>query len=258
MGEGALAPARGRVRAGGETVRLVTGCNEHYYPRMQSYLQSLHQHADFRWQMVAVGFDPHQPWAVTLRPECNPGAPAETESIQHGSFLEVIETDPEEVIVYTDGDFVMQRPMDDDEREFLDLEHGQVVTGYNFGEHCTLFHDAHLLSPFCTDDRLLAVWGDVIQTAQDYNAGFLAMTRQTWGMLHTAYMAAWDRVSWTFRHQARQQWLISYKIAALGFEVKLCPWSIHAHGHGGLKPGMERRDGAIWADGKMALFRHYL
>ena len=60
-----------------------------------------------------------------------------------------------------------------------------------------------------------------------------------------------------FTHMARQQWLISWELAKLGLTVKVCPWSIHAHGHGGLKPGMHYGEGGLWADGKLAAWRHH-
>ena len=234
---------------------LVTGCNETYQRRILPYLDSLGVHADFPFQWVTVGFE--KPGGLYLSPEQNAGAPPETESIQHGSFLQVIDCPPDEVIIYTDGDFSMQRQMDDGERAFLDLADDQVVTGYNFGPQCTLAEDAKIIGPY-RYEALHKEWGEIILTAQDWNAGFLAMNRRTWERLYRAYMADWERACLTFRHQARQQWLIGYEIAALGLDVKICPWSLHAHGHGGLKPGMGHGPGGIWADGKLALFRHYL
>lgn len=235
---------------------LVTGTDERYYPRIVPYLGTLEEFADFTWRVICVGFD--APNGHGIRLDDNAGAPAETKSIQHGSFLTVIDAPDDEVIVYTDGDFVMQRPIDDSERQLLDLADGEVVAGFNFGPQCTLANDARIIGPRYSIAEISNVWGPVIHTAQDYNAGFLAMTRSTWNRLHRAYMDDWDRAGKTFAHQARQQWLISYEIAVLGLTVKLCPWSLHAHGHGGLKPGMYYGADGVYADGKKALFRHYL
>jgi hypothetical protein len=43
----------------------------------------------------------------------------------------------------------------------------------------------------------------------------------------------------------------------LDYDVTIAPWSLHAHGHFGLKPGMNYGPGGLWADGKLALFRHH-
>lgn len=237
---------------------LVTGCNERYLPRIHAYLETLEQYADFPCYLVGVGFLPPvigNMIPVKLTREQNYGAPPETECIQHGSFLNVIDAEPGEVIIYTDGDFAMQRAMDDSERAFLDLKPGEIVAGYNF-DNSTLFNDAHLLGMKVSDKELEWMYGAVIHTHQDWNVGFLAATVETWRELYREYLNGWALVSQVFAHQARQQWLISYITTRM--TVKICPWSIHAHGHGGLKPGMAWGDGGIWADGKLALFRHYL
>lgn len=241
-------------------MRLITGCNESYFPRMTPYLDSLRAYADFDVTLVGVGFQPPSLEGIDtagLTRAQNAGAPPETECIQHGSFLAVVDGPESEVLIYTDGDFAMQRRMDSEERAFLSLADGQVVAGLNFGWHSTLIGDAQILSMRVSDAELIARYGERVHTCQDYNVGFLAMTRATWRRLHAAYMADYPAVCEVFGHQARQQWLISWEIAALDLDVRLCPWSIHAHGHGGLKPGMHYGHGGLWADGKLALFRHH-
>ena len=242
-------------------MKLITGCNEQYISKIQAYLSSLRQFAEFPIYFCTVGFrdkGDKKINAVHLPRSMNAGAPVETESIQHGSFLPIIEAHPAETIIYTDGDFVMQRPMTQNEQEFLTLKDYEVVAGYNFGAHCTLMHDAQIIGRKISNSELLERWGDILLKAQDFNAGFLAMNTKTWQILYTNYMRDWQKACADFAHQARQQWLISYEIATLGFYVKICPWSIHAHGHGGLKPGMERRRDGVYYNGDLALFRHYL
>ena len=242
-------------------MRLVTGCNEHYYPRMVGYLNSLRKYADFPVTLVGVGFTPPAMDGIdviSITRAQNRGAPPETECIQHGSFLPLLDGDNDsEVVIYTDGDFVMQRAMDAGERAFLSVGHGEVVAGYNFGAHSTLRNDAELLGVQIGWDELEKRYGEIIHTAQDYNVGFLAMTRRTWAILYQSYMQDYPPICGVFSHMARQQWLISWEIATLGLAVNLCPWSIHAHGHGGLKPGMYYGNGGLYHDGKLALFRHH-
>lgn len=240
---------------------LVTGCNERYKGRIRPYLHSLYTFAKFTCFYITVGFeDSHEGvCSFTLPASENYGSPKETECIQHGSFLPFFKTLPDsEVIIYTDGDFIMQREMRPEEKDFLKLKKWEVVTGYNFNDDCTLENDAKILGMKCSSVELEDTWGSLIKKNQDWNAGFLAMRKDAWERLYLNYMADWEKVCSTFEHQARQQWLISYEIATLGFDVKVCPWSIHAHGHGGYKPGMERREDGIYVDGTLALFRHFL
>jgi hypothetical protein len=240
---------------------LVTGCNESYQHRMNAYLDTLQAHADFQCYFVGVGFMPirssERVTAVTISREENEGAPARTECIQHGSFLAAVPSKATEVIMYTDGDFLMQRQMDDSERELLKLKKGQVLVGYNGSATETLQVEAARLGQKIVDADMTAKWGDGWQELPIYNVGCVAMTRATWQTLHKVYTDRWQYACDSFTHQARQQWLISWVI---GTQLKplIMPWSLHAHGHFGMKPGMGHGEGGIWADGKLALFRHFI
>ncbi len=240
---------------------LVTGANERYLPRMRPYLDSLERYADFPVKFITVGFKIELPYdrieCIHLPRADNIGAPPQTESIQHGSFLNVIDMPTNEVIIYTDGDFIMQRALDDDERALLALKHNQALTSWNGGPHETLAIEAERLGLKTSYRRLADDWGFLDKHI--YNVGFIAMTVRTWRRLYKSYLQDWERIGEYFEHMARQQWLISYKLAQLGIEVHIAPWSLHAHGHFGLKPGMERRaDGSIYHNGRLAAFRHYL
>ena len=239
---------------------LVTGCNETYQHRLNAYLDTLEHNADFPVYFVGVDFLPARAsakvTAVTISQEQNAGAPPQTECIQHGSFVQVVPGKLSDVIIYTDGDFLMQRGMDDSERALLNLKKGQVAIGYNGSAAETLTKEASRLGQRISDMDMWELWGDWADLPI-YNAGCMAATRATWAALHEAYMARWGDACESFTHQARQQWLISWLIGT-HFKPVILPWSFHAHGHFGMKPGMEWGAGGIWADGKLALFRHYL
>ncbi len=242
-------------------MRLVTGCNERYLPRMQGYLDSLRQYADFPVTFVGVEFTPPEMGVIetiAMTAEQNYGAPPETKCIQHGSFADAIPGDDGEVLIYTDGDFRMQRPLEQDELDLLTLAHGEVVTSWNGGPDETLELEAGRLGLRTSMDELVKTYGKCIKSHKIYNIGFLAMTRGSWIELHGAYLQEWERVSGYFSHMARQQWIVSYLVRQMNYDIKIAPWSLHAHGHFGLKPGMERRGSQIYWNGRLAAFRHYL
>lgn len=241
-------------------MRIITGCNAPYLPRMAGYLDSLRRHATFPVTFIGVGFEPSDIEGIetaTITHEQNAGAPERTECIQHGSFLSVVDGPEDEVLVYTDGDFTMQRKLERDELDLLDLDHFEAVTSWNGGEHETLTLEAGRLGMRSSTYELQNAWRDM-RYMSIYNVGFLAMTRRTWREVYSAYMADWQRVCAAFEHPARQQWLISYEMQRLRLAVKIAPWSLHAHGHFGLKPGMEMRPDGVYHNGRLAAFRHYL
>lgn len=241
------------------TLKLITGCNEKYLNRIQPFLGSLEKHADFPVIFVGVGFKPDGKNGVELTHEQNAGSPYQTQSIQHGSFLQVVDAKPTDVLLMTDGDLFMQRPMNDDEKKLMKLKHGEVCVGWNGGPDETLLIESGRLSPTMAMERMFALWGeDLMRQKPIYNVGCIAMTAKTWQQVYDYYMGRWADAIETFNHQARQQWLISYAIAKIELKVKHMPWSFHAHGHFGLKPGMERRPDGIYVDGEKALFKHFL
>ena len=241
-------------------MRLVTGCNIPYFPRMTGYLDSLRKYADFPVTFVGVEFTPPSMDAIdtiSITAEQNYGAPPETKCIQHGSFASLIPGDDSEALIYTDGDFIMQREMNSIERQLLHLEDFEAVTSWNGGPHETLELEAGRLGMTTSMDELIAAYGRCIKLRKIYNVGFLAMTRISWIELHKAYLREWERVGRYFSHMARQQWLVSYLLKQLDYDITIAPWSLHAHGHFGLKPGMEYGAGGLYHDGKLALFRHH-
>ena len=240
-------------------LKLVTGSDKAYYSRHVPYLDTLRALTDFPVHYIGVGWNPGTIDGIktaTLSDAKNDGAPSQTRCIQHGSFLPVVPARANTVLLYTDGDFTMQRALDDGEKALLDLEHGQAVTSWNGGPHETLAHEADRLGMKQHKHAIEAEWGHFDRAI--YNVGFLAMTKKTWQQVYAHYMARWQKIGEYFDHAARQQWLISWTLADLSIDVKVAPWSLHAHGHFGLKPGMTRGPGGVLVDGKLAAFRHYL
>lgn len=238
-------------------MKLVTGSNASYFPRMHGLFESVRQHGNgIDATYVAVGWPGADVggWnTVAISREDNYGAPPQTECIQHGSFIDVLGADGDEVVLYCDGDMTMQRPIDPDEYKLLVLDYGDVVVGYNGGEHETLITEAHRLGPRVPMASIEEEWG----STPCYNVGCVAMTANTWRFINGAYLHYWDHIGTVFQHQARQQWLLSWLFHSLSLNVKIMPWSFHAHGHHGPKPGMARQNGYITIDGRVALFRHF-
>jgi hypothetical protein len=240
-------------------MKLITACNEGYYRRMSPYLDSLKRHLDIPAVLVTVGFEPefcaidH----VHLTRLQNAGAPYETESPQHGAFLQVIDGPDDETLIFTDGDIVLQRPLSAIEHAQLDYLEGAVTCGWNSGPTETLQVEAARLYPRVTPMELLGRMGETVN-APCYNIGVIAAKRATWQRIYEAYMPLWPVVTQAFGHPARQQWLVNYVIARLGIPVRLMPYSLHANGHYGIPPGVTLADGLAYYQGDMVAFRHKL
>ena len=243
-------------------MRIITAANERYFGPITPYLNSLSLHSRFPVNLVCVGdrlLDYPGITAVQLPRSMNRGAPHETESPQHGAWLQVIDGDPGEVCIFTDGDIIMQRPFADGELDYLaDLDEDTVACGYNSGPGEMLTDEARRLFPRVEMSALARVFGPV-HTIPCYNIGVIAARRSVFQRIYHEYMSWWDLVTDAFGHAARQQWLVCWVMHEIGLKVDITPYSLHANGHYGMPPGCRYgHDNLLYSGEQLVLFRHKL
>lgn len=242
-------------------MQLVTSITHDYQIRAKAYVDSLVRHADFPCHVLGIDFMPTCQGVncISFPTSKNAGAAETSHSTQHGAFVQAFRTaKTDEVFLHTDSDFTMQRPIEADEMALLDLPHNAVLVGYNGGAHETLHTEYNRLGANLNWQAFMAEYGEWIEEKNIFNVGCIAMTKQTWRKVNDYYMERWSTICGQLSHPARQQWLVSYSLHALNLDIRIMPWSFHAHGHFGLKPGMEKRGDGVYHNGRLALFRHYL
>lgn len=241
-------------------MRIITAANERYFARIVPYLDSLNQHVAIPAYLVCIGDKPYRHphiVSVTLARSHNRGAPYETESPQHGAWMQAIDGPDDETCIFTDGDIIAQRPLTKAEFEALDQVQG-VMCGYNSGPDETLAVEGMRLGPRVSMTGLSYIFGDV-HKIPCYNIGVIAAKRRVWRQIYAEYMRQWDIVCEAFTHPARQQWLVCWTFHKLGIPVNIMPYTLHANGHYGMPPGCAYgTDGNVYAGGEMVLFRHKL
>lgn len=241
-------------------MRLITACNAGWFGHILPYLDSLKANADFQATLVTVGFEGSYPGVecVPLTRVQNAGAPIETESPQHGSFLQVLHGDDDELLIFTDGDIILQRPLTLQEHDWLkSIPPGAVSCGWNSGPDETMEVEANRLFPRVTMEQLEGRLGSIARTAPCRNIGVFAARRATYRRIYETYMPLWKIATDAFQHPARQQWLVNYVIAALEIPVVHMGYSFHANGHYGLPPGV-MLNGTAYYNGEIVAFRHRL
>jgi hypothetical protein len=241
-------------------MRIVTASNERYWGKIQPYLDSLRANSQLPATLVCVG-DRHDPFSTiptVLLPRCkNLGAPLETESPQHGSFLQVLDGPADEVLIFTDGDIIMQRPFTEPELAWLDtLPDNTVYAGYNSGPDETLTVEAGRLFPKAPLEQIGRLFG--LMDRPCYNIGVFVARRTTYRAIYDGYMKHWQLACEAFGHMARQQWLVCWTIHKLGINVQVTPYSFHANGHYGMPAGCHYKDGQLFAGEELVLMRHKL
>lgn len=246
--------------------QLITCSNARWLPRVRPYLETLANLSP--WDNVLAGVACRVPSlfledllgvrSVELPPEALAGAPAETQSVQHGSWLPYITGPDDQVVIFTDGDIVLQRRPSDDELAWIaGLPEDVVTCGWNSGPRETLADEGARLFPKVGPAEIVARFG-AVDRAACYNIGVIAARRSTWRKIHALYMRNWPLVSETFGHAARQQWLVCWVLSALDLRVDLMPQTFHTHGCYPLPAGSAFAGGELHFNGTPVLFRHHV
>lgn len=244
------------------SVRLVTHATPNWIENVTPYLESLNSNSPFENWLLVVNGNKDVPYSML--PKVNhavvpqtPGAPEVTHSLQHGSFLPYVPGPDEDVLIYTDGDIVMQRAPSASEYQMVsELPDNAVMVGYNSSPHETLALEASRLMPRIPD--IATVFNpSILSNSKCYNIGVIIAKRSTWRRIHEKYMELYPLAYQVFARQQRQQWLVCYVIALLNIRVQVLPYSFHMHGCFALPPGGSVNGTANY-NGEPVLFRHHL
>jgi hypothetical protein len=181
--------------------------------------------------------------------------------VQHGDFLNSPQfdslTSDDDVIIYTDGDIILQRSLSNEELEFYkSLKDGDVYVGYNASPTDTLFDESNRLNKtdVVSSHFDVSLWPKI----KVYNTGVLVMNKKTWKKLLEKYTDLFPHVEPMFNHYAKQQWLISYIIGMSDvFNVIEMGYNIHNHRHHPSPEGTTQDDnGDVYFKNKKVLFKH--
>ena len=140
-------------------------------------------------------------------------SPNPNSCMQHGGFLSALsflrETD---IIIYTDADIELQRPLSPNEIELLrGFQDDDVGVGYNESKDDRLSLEALRLKPTVAPEELSTRYPG-IDTLLTYNTGVLVANAKTYGRLYDMYNQHWPDFAPVFDHYAKQQWLLSYLV----------------------------------------------
>lgn len=243
---------------------LATGSDNNYLGRIYPYVNSILANSNFDANVLAFLSDDviishDDKLIITNISPAKIQAKNKNNCIQHGEFMYgsyFEQLNEDDVIVFTDGDIILQRPLTDEESvQFRSLKDGDVFVGYNASPSDTLFLESTRLGQLQdTPPELQADWNVV----KIYNTGVLAMNKKTWLKLIDDYVELFPVVDRTFDHYAKQQWLISFIIGTRNYNIVEMPYEIHSHHHYYPEPlgaSTDKNGIASYGD-KVILFKH--
>jgi hypothetical protein len=172
--------------------------------------------------------------------------------MQAGQWLDFWKCDPDDIVIFTDADIVLQRPFTLEEIAWFNrLE--SFGAGINHSEGATLKDE--LPGVYCMDEALTVEKFPNFETRPIYNTGVLAAPRHLLEAVFGVYVELYPSLFECMNHYAAVQWLICYCVGGL---VELMPETLHSHGHFGRKPGVECVDGIWKFNGETIAFAHKL
>ena len=148
--------------------------------------------------------------------------------LQAGHFLDHIPKEAK-TIIFTDADFLMHRPFDQDELTFLkELKEGEISACPNMHPDQMYAEEANVLSP----RKLLEGFDDV----RVFNTGFIACRSETYHNIFNKFQILWDEFDLAFAHYAKIQLCICAAVHKLNIKWIQTPGHLCSHGHWGMQP----------------------
>lgn len=245
-------------------VILSTGSNYNYLSKINPYLHSIEKKSNFDLNILifldndTITLKSDKIKVMRVLPSVVQ-SPNPNGCLQHGEFLraegfdEMVNDD--DIIFFTDGDMWIQRNLTDEEFEWLrNFKDGDVYVGYNASPTDTLYDEGKKLGP--TGELPDAFKVDLTKI-KVYNTGVLAMNKGTWKRLNDEYHKLFPSINTHYRHYAKQQWLLSFIIGTMDFNIIEMGYDIHNHTHYPSPLGTKiDENGVVTYKDKVVLFKH--
>lgn len=214
-------------------IRLATAFTQDY-ARAVPYVESLWLHCNIPFQLLTIPTD-------------MPGYGMPGSIVQAGFFLDHIP--PCRIIVFTDADLIMHRPLENDELAFLSsLKPGQISACYN----------KHPEQRFAEEEKMLYARGTIpgYEDVRVFNTGFVAAPVETYRSVFEKFKELWPVFDATYEHYAKIQLALCTAVHLLGFEWVPTPSHICAHGHFAAAEGIDCHARPPKHNGRVICFDH--
>ena len=241
---------------------LMTGSDEKYINKIKPYLNSIDINSNFDSNFLIYLNEndiklENKIKVLNLLPK-NYKHRNSINCIQHGEFIKAEGFNDligdEDIIVFTDGDMILQRNLNSNEiNKFKNLKYGDVFIGYNQSPKDTLDKEYKRLLP---TGKIPEVFRVDLTKIKCYNSGVIAATKSTFRKLLNYYGELYNDVDKMMRYYSKQQWLISFIIGTKDFNIIEMGYDIHNHNHYPPASGSVIDNGILTYNNQVVLFKH--
>lgn len=219
---------------------LSTGCNESYFhkPIFQNYLKSIKDVSQADKNLVfSLDFLPsnhEEKISYILSDSKKIKTPNSNFCLQHGAFLESSEhhLDDNDVLIFTDGDIILQRWFDPEELDWvLGIGKNEVMVGYNMSCYNTAKISINHIGMSQNDIKnCVEIFQIPLEEIPDYNTGVVIAKVSMWKKILQDYNNLAPKVLPLIPGFWGQQFVLNASIARKSFHKRL-PYQIHTHSH---------------------------
>jgi len=250
---------------------LATGSDDAYLDKIMPYLNSIENNSNFDLNfLIYLGHDDVNLTCKKIKTlkisSSIIESPNKNNCMQHGEFIksdgfdELVADD--DIVFFTDGDIILQRNLTEEElNKFRKLKDGDVFVGYNASPIDTLKDELARLYPVGILTRIFGILPKKFRTdlskIKIYNTGVLVMNKRTWKSLLIEYHKLFPEVDRLLRHYAKQQWLLSFIVGTMNFNIIEMGYEIHNHRHYPSPVGTRvDANEVVYYNNKIVLFKH--
>lgn len=222
---------------------IVIACNQEYYTKAKIYFESLVKNWTGRVCILCIDFDPAKKYPnfeygscdAEKLPSYRHGWPANRDFFvccEGGDFFEYFSFEPNELIIHTDADMIMQRSMSPNERALLEsFNLGDIGMSASAKPFPTLREEYFRLRPkrnyLKANKDFPGRWGAIPL----YCTGVIIARAETYKAIGEQYLKQIDTMVANFDHHAAGQWLWSwlakdFNVVNLGNTFQNASWFI--------------------------------
>lgn len=242
-------------------INLVTAANKPYMEKIAPYLHSIQEHggAFDRRVLITVGCQVGMPEALNnITPVSLPSASVQGHTgnycVQQGCFLEALGTAADDVLIFTDGDIVMQRAPTVAELSWIGaIPDATIALAWNAGPNDTLADEGTRIGLTPGGQRMFAG----LLHRKVYNVGVIICRVSTYRAIYARYMELWPVFYPLTNHYAANQFLMCAVIAELGLLVWEMHPTLHTHGCFGVPGWADLENDLLTVDSVPVLFKHH-
>jgi hypothetical protein len=203
---------------------IVIACNEEYYNKGKIFFESVWKNWKNRVCILCIDFDPPDKrvgWEYATcdaekLPSYRLGWPVNRDFFvccEGGDFFDYFSFDDNELIIHTDVDMIMQRPLSPSEKQLLDhFRQGDIGMSASAKPTMSLREEYFRLRPKRNYLKTNKDFPGRLGSIPLYCSGVIVARVATYKTIGAAYIASIDKMIANFDHHAAGQWLFSWLV----------------------------------------------